>query len=174
MLKNACAADIVSDEISFLGLSTWIRADRERTGGTLSMIEQVIPAGFELPWHVHHTEDELFYVIDGAVTVIVDGATVALGAGGYAFGPRGVPHGFRVEGDRPARILLMKSCARLSPRRPALRRPHLHPSGAPRIHRRLLPGLRPTQVPLPATAGPRAARARPGALRCNIRRPRHP
>lgn len=109
MMRNASAADVVSEEMSFLGLPTWIRADRDRTGGTFSMIEQVIPPGFESPWHVHHTEDESFYVIDGALTVLVDGATVALGAGGYAFGPRGVAHGFRVEGDRPARLLLMTS-----------------------------------------------------------------
>lgn len=109
MLAKASAAETASDEISFLGLRTWIKADRDRTGGNFSLIEQVIPAGFESPWHVHHTEDESFYVIDGAMTVIVDGATVALGAGGYAFGPRGVPHGFRIDGDRPARILLMTS-----------------------------------------------------------------
>ncbi|PZQ50207.1 MAG: cupin domain-containing protein [Rhodovulum sulfidophilum] len=95
--------------MSFLGLQTWIKADRNRTGGKFSMIEQIIPVGFESPWHVHHTEDESFYVIDGAMTVTVDGATVALEAGGYAFGPRGVPHGFRIDGDRPARILLMTS-----------------------------------------------------------------
>lgn len=29
------------------------------------------------------------------------------GPGGYIFGPRGIPHGFRVEGTVPARILLL-------------------------------------------------------------------
>jgi len=32
---------------------------------------------------------------------------VSLNDGGFAFGPKGVPHAFRVEGDRPARILLL-------------------------------------------------------------------
>ena len=94
-------------ERSFLGLPTWIKADGARTGGQLSLIEQVIPVGFESPWHVHHSEDESFYVVDGEASVIVGETRIVLHAGGYAFGPRGVPHGFRIEGDRPARILLM-------------------------------------------------------------------
>lgn len=109
MRATPTASGASVDEIRFLGLPTWIKAHRDLTGGRFSLIEQVIPCGFESPWHVHHNEDESFYVIDGALSVIVEGRTLALGSGGYAFGPRGVPHGFRVEGDRPARLLLMTS-----------------------------------------------------------------
>lgn len=91
----------------FLGLPTWIKADREATGGQFSLIEQVIPAGFESPWHVHHSEDEAFYVIEGAMSVIVNNSRTLLQAGDSAFGPRGIAHGFRIEGNGPARILLM-------------------------------------------------------------------
>lgn len=100
--------------LRFLGLPTWIKADRSRTGGRFSLVEQVIPAGFESPWHVHHTEDESFYVLEGAMSVIVGDGRALLRAGDYAFGPRGVPHGFRIEGDGPARILLMTTGSELS------------------------------------------------------------
>jgi mannose-6-phosphate isomerase-like protein (cupin superfamily) len=93
----------------FLSLPTWIRASGACTNGTLSMIEQVIPAGYASPWHVHHTEDESFYVIEGQMTVVVADRSVALGPGGYAFGPRDIPHGFRIEGTTPARLLLITS-----------------------------------------------------------------
>src|SRR6218665_3558238 len=93
--------------LRFLGLPTWIKADREVTGGQFSLIEQVIPAGFESPWHVQHSEDESFYVVEGAVTVIVGDSRVSLRAGDFAFGPRGIAHGFRIEGEAPARLLLM-------------------------------------------------------------------
>jgi len=95
------------EERLFLGLPTWIKADGFSTDGRLSLIEQVIPAGFESPWHVHHTEDESFYVIDGLITVIVEDDRTELGRGDFAFGPRGRAHGFRVGGNQPARILLM-------------------------------------------------------------------
>ena len=91
----------------FLGLPTWIKAGRAETGGALSLVEQLIPAGFESPWHVHHDEDESFYIIDGQVTVVVEDRVVTLGAGDYAFGPRGIAHGFRVTGAGDARLLLM-------------------------------------------------------------------
>lgn len=98
-------------EIRFLGLPTWVKAGRAGTGGRLSLIEQLIPAGFESPWHVHREEDESFFVIEGEMTVVTSQGRVKLGAGGYAFGPRGVPHGFRVEGTGPARILLITTGA---------------------------------------------------------------
>ena len=47
----------------------WVKATGEQTEGRLSVLEPVIPAGFACPWHVHHTEDELIYVIRGQLTV---------------------------------------------------------------------------------------------------------
>src|SRR5271169_229008 len=78
----------------FLSLPTWIRASGAETNGTLSLVEQVIPLGFASPWHVHHNEDESFYVLDGKMTVVVGDRAVILNAGDYGFGPRGIPHGF--------------------------------------------------------------------------------
>ena len=94
-------------ERRFLGLPTWIKADRSITGGRFSLVEQVIPAGFESPWHVHHSEDESFYVLEGEMTVIVGDTRVRLTKGDLGFGPRGISHGFRIEGRSPARIMLM-------------------------------------------------------------------
>lgn len=97
----------IAPEIRFLGLPTWIKADRKLTDGQFSLVEQVIPVGFESPWHIHHSEDESFYVIEGQMMVNVDGHTILLQAGDVAFGPRGIPHGFRIEGQQSARVLVM-------------------------------------------------------------------
>ena len=106
-VSDAGLTGATAAEIRFLGLPTWIKAGQHNTGGRLSLIEQIIPPGFESPWHVHRVEDESFYVIAGEMTVITGETRVRLGPGGYAFGPRGVPHGFRIEGDAAARILLI-------------------------------------------------------------------
>ena len=100
-----------TSELRFLGVPTWIKGSRAGTGGHFSLIEQVIPPGFESPWHVHNSEDESFYLIEGEMTVIAGDTHIRLGAGDFAFGPRGVPHGFRVEGSAPARLLLMTTGA---------------------------------------------------------------
>lgn len=107
MFEDVLTRPAAAEELRFLGLPTWIKADRARTAGSLSLIEQIIPVAFESPWHVHHSEDESFYVIEGQMSVIVGDDRVLLGPGDYGFGPRGVPHGFRIVGNVPARVLLM-------------------------------------------------------------------
>jgi quercetin dioxygenase-like cupin family protein len=91
----------------FLGQRTWVRATAAQTGGTLGLVEHIMTPGGGSPYHVHHNEDEEFYVIDGEVRFFSDGESSVLGPGGFAFLPREIPHGFRVEGDANARILLM-------------------------------------------------------------------
>jgi quercetin dioxygenase-like cupin family protein len=110
---NAHANDLHQTDkpLWFLNTLTYIRAGAHNTAGTMSMVDQLIPAGFESPWHLHRDEDESFFVIEGEVSVFVDGKTVRLGPGGFAFGPRGIPHGFRIEGDKPARLVLITSGA---------------------------------------------------------------
>ena len=66
-----------------------------------------MPPGFASPYHVHHLEDEAFYVLEGEMAFICDGNWIKGGPGAYVFGPREVPHGFRVIGRTPARMLLM-------------------------------------------------------------------
>lgn len=78
----------------------------EQSGGALSVIEITEPAGAEAPLHVHHHDDETFYVIEGAVTLGVGDATIALGPGEAAYGPRGVPHRYSV-GAQGCRMLLI-------------------------------------------------------------------
>lgn len=91
----------------FLSLPTWIHAGRNESGGSLSLVEQIIPPGFTSPWHVHHDEDESFFVMSGEITVYASGRARIVGAGQFAFSPRAQPHGFRVTGAEPARLLLI-------------------------------------------------------------------
>jgi quercetin dioxygenase-like cupin family protein len=63
------------------------------------MVEITAPAGLETPLHVHYTEDEGFYVLEGSVTIHVGDQIVELSAGQHAFGPRDIPHKFKVGPD---------------------------------------------------------------------------
>jgi quercetin dioxygenase-like cupin family protein len=81
-------------------------AKSESTGGAYSLIHLTASPGFETPYHLHHTEDEAFYVLDGKFTFICDGKKTVLGAGGYIFLPRGVPHGMRCSSEKNSRVLI--------------------------------------------------------------------
>jgi mannose-6-phosphate isomerase-like protein (cupin superfamily) len=93
----------------FLDAPTRVLATAEQTGGAFGLIEHVVPAGDVLasPWHVHHAEDEAFYVVEGQMTFLCGDQKVEAGAGTFVYGPREIPHGFRVEGtEPPARLLV--------------------------------------------------------------------
>ena len=104
--ENATAVAVVPPR-EFLSTLVWIKADGPSTAGTQSLIEILAPAGWATPWHTHHTHDEYFYILEGEVTAQVGDTRVVLRPGDYAFGPRGVPHGYRVTGSGPARLLMM-------------------------------------------------------------------
>jgi len=91
----------------FFGGRTRIRATSRETGGQLAIIEQVCEPGVASPYHVHHREDEQFYVLEGQLRFASEGRSWTAGPGTFAFLPRGIPHAFEVVGDTPARFLLM-------------------------------------------------------------------
>ena len=70
-----------------------------------SQIETDDPRGSGPPLHLHHNEDETFYVLEGEVTVQVGDERIDLEAGDYCFGPRGIPHAYLVRSER-ARMLV--------------------------------------------------------------------
>jgi quercetin dioxygenase-like cupin family protein len=76
------------------------------TGGLLTIIEVTEPPDAEAPLHVHRREDETFWVLGGDVTLEVGGTTFAAGPGDCAFGPRNVPHRYRV-GPAGCRMLFI-------------------------------------------------------------------
>lgn len=95
----------------FLGSLTLVKATAAQTNGSFGLVEQILPVGFRSPWHLHHQEDEAFYVVEGEMTFICGNDRVQAGPGAYVYGPGGIPHGFRVDGTSPARLLLLNTPA---------------------------------------------------------------
>jgi mannose-6-phosphate isomerase-like protein (cupin superfamily) len=90
----------------FLNNLITVKATTESTGGSYSLCHQVSPPGSATPYHVHHVEDEAFYMLDGESTFICDGKKTIAGPGEYLFLPRGIPHGIRVTGSTPTTMLI--------------------------------------------------------------------
>jgi quercetin dioxygenase-like cupin family protein len=83
-----------------------IKATAADTGGQMAIVEITEAPGAEAPLHVHHREDEGFWVLAGDVTFEVGGATIEAHTGDYAFGPRDIPHRYTV-GDAGCRMLFI-------------------------------------------------------------------
>ena len=90
---------------SFGALAT-IKASAETTGGGVGVIELLAPMGAGSPLHVHHREDEWFYVTEGELTFWVGGRVIHAPSGSFVFGPRDIPHTFIVSSEF-ARFLLV-------------------------------------------------------------------
>lgn len=91
----------------FLNNLAVLKATSESTGGAYALVHQTSAPGSATPYHLHHVEDEAFYVLDGEFTFICDGEKTILHSGGYIFLPRGIPHGIRCTASEPSTMLIL-------------------------------------------------------------------
>lgn len=82
-------------------------AVRNETDGCYGLWEAIVPPGGGPPPHLHRQEEEGFYIIEGQVTVHVDGEVVIAGPGSFVNMPKGSQHWFRNDTDRPAKMLVL-------------------------------------------------------------------
>ncbi len=85
-----------------------VHLDGDDTRQAYGLVEITGRQGDMPPLHVHHREDECFYVVEGELTVFVGDQQRTLRAGESALAPRGVPHVYRVESSQ-ARWLAIAS-----------------------------------------------------------------
>ena len=90
-----------------LGAWVTVKATSEQTGGVFNLFEVSYPLDYSTPLHIHYAEDVAVYVLEGALTFFWGSERKEAVAGSYFYQPRSTPHGFRVEGAIPARILYM-------------------------------------------------------------------
>lgn len=93
------------DAIWFLGTLVTVKAGSDATNGAYTLIEQLAPAGFGPPPHIHRDEDEAFYILEGELTVTCGDNQWAAPAGAFVFLPSGIPHSFVVSDAGPAKLL---------------------------------------------------------------------
>jgi quercetin dioxygenase-like cupin family protein len=95
-----------------MGALLKFKAVGAETDGQFWLAEQYSERGYASPLHQHSREDELFIVLDGELTVHVDGTDQVAGEGAVAFAPRDLPHRFQVESPS-ARFLILSTPAGL-------------------------------------------------------------
>jgi mannose-6-phosphate isomerase-like protein (cupin superfamily) len=90
---------------SALGFSFRVKIRGEQTSGAFSITEFVAQPGAFTPPHVHEKTDEVFYVLEGELGVMVGEEEFTAVPGACVVEPKGVPHSLWNVGDRPARTL---------------------------------------------------------------------
>lgn len=99
------------------GFSVWSLGARFTTkvaegdaGGRFSLVEALAFRSTEPPLHIHHREDEAWYILDGHMTFYVGDDSLKAGAGSFVYAPRGIAHTFTVDVE-PTRVLVFGSPA---------------------------------------------------------------
>lgn len=83
-----------------------IKATGEDTGGSFFLSETTIEPAFPgPPLHHHERLHDMFYVLEGALTVRLGEDTVQLQSGGFVCVPPGVKHTFSNPSDKAVRFL---------------------------------------------------------------------
>jgi mannose-6-phosphate isomerase-like protein (cupin superfamily) len=88
------------------GTEIVIKATGDDTAGSFFLSESVIAPGFPgPPPHVHEQLHDMFYVLEGTLTVQLGDETLAAGPGTFVCVPPGVVHTFRNPGEESVRFL---------------------------------------------------------------------
>ena len=78
----------------------------EENGGAFAIGEHPLEPGvLGAPPHTHEREDEISFVVEGQIGVLLGEEVHEVEAGGYVLKPRGIPHAFWNPGPEPARIV---------------------------------------------------------------------
>ena len=93
---------------NILGHVYWLKAQSEECFA----FETLDPPGTFVPPHVHPTQDEFIYMLEGTFDLYLDGAWTKAGPGDLVRMPKGMPHGYYNRSDKQARALFWVTPAR--------------------------------------------------------------
>src|SRR5215470_7291715 len=96
-------ATVVTPEQALLikpfGLDMKVLLTTETTGGAISVIMAWHRPGEGPPDHVHFSQEEIFFIVEGTYEVTIGGQTLTAGPGTIVFIPRNTAHRFKNVGD---------------------------------------------------------------------------
>lgn len=102
------------------GESYWVLGDLytfkttgKDTNGAFTVIDQIIQPQGGPPPHVHHREDEVFYILEGKFLFLCGDRQQTLESGSFVYVPKGTVHTFKNIDDNPGKLLVTISPAGL-------------------------------------------------------------
>ncbi len=98
--KTGKSLHVVGDTMNIL-------LDGPDTAGAFALLDAVSPPGGGPPLHVHHREDEFFFILEGEAEFIVAGQRSRAGVGTFVAAPREIPHTYHNPGSTPLHMLIM-------------------------------------------------------------------
>ncbi|RIK41263.1 MAG: hypothetical protein DCC55_12520 [Chloroflexi bacterium] len=89
------------------GIDFTVKAGELQPGRGAAFTEYTTRKGEEPSDHIHPTEDELFYMLQGELTFRCGGETFDVGEGGFVYLPQGIEHGYTIRSEGPVRLIIV-------------------------------------------------------------------
>jgi quercetin dioxygenase-like cupin family protein len=103
---DGCTVAIVGDVYRFL-------ATGKDTNGKYALWENLVPPGGGPPLHVHSREEEGFYILEGEIKFQAGDQQIVATAGMFMNMSIGLPHSFKNESGKPAKMMIIVAPAGL-------------------------------------------------------------
>jgi quercetin dioxygenase-like cupin family protein len=94
------------------GIDFTVKASEVQEGSSMSFVEYTTRKGEEPPEHMHETENEIFYVLEGALTFHCGEESFEVEKNGFIYLPHGIKHGYTIHTDDPVRLIFITSPVR--------------------------------------------------------------
>jgi len=96
----------LGSKLSVVGEEVSVKISSADTVGAFTVCEDVTSPLAGPPLHLHHDQDEWWYILEGEYLFEVDGKQIRASAGATVFARRGLPHTFQNIGQKPGRTLV--------------------------------------------------------------------
>jgi len=91
------------------GIDFTVKSSEVQQGSSAAFLEYATRKGEEPPSHTHETEDEIFYVLEGAITFQCGEERFDLDKGGFIFLPHGIEHSYSIRSEEAVRLIVVTS-----------------------------------------------------------------
>lgn len=88
------------EQLWFLNTLVTVQVSCTAASDGISVLENLAPRGDSPPLHVHHTEDEIFHVLEGRFRFRVGDEELELASGETLLAPKGIAHTYLVESEQ--------------------------------------------------------------------------
>jgi len=79
----------------------------EQTDDAYSVFELSVPPNVGAGLHIDKDWDEFWHVMEGTFAFTLNGEQIELSAGGFAYGPKGIPHSFKNAGETTGKLVML-------------------------------------------------------------------
>lgn len=106
-LKTAREISPREEILSVSGNTITVKIGAAQASGAYSLFELSVPPGVGAGLHIDKDWDEFWHVMEGTFAFSLNGKHIELGEGGFAHGPKGIPHSFKNVGNSTGKMVML-------------------------------------------------------------------